>query len=100
MLLQCNALSMVKLLQEVLLHFGKHIRDVCMLVSDSASYMRKLYQDLCQSDLRLTGIHLSNACHLLNNVLAEAELWLEGHRQALPRQPRPDLEAKRLRHKP
>lgn len=76
-LLQCNALSMAMLLQEVLQCLGKHISDVCMLTSDSASYMRKLYQDLCQSDVGFIGIHLSNACHLLNNALAEG-LRIEG----------------------
>lgn len=61
---------MAMLLQEVLLKFGKRL-NVSMLVSDSASYMRKLYLDLCQSDLKFAGVHLSDACLLLNNALAE-----------------------------
>lgn len=71
-LLQCNALMMAMLLQEVLLKFDKWLNDVSMLVSDSAPYMRKLYLDLCQSNLEFAGVHLSNPCHLLNDALTES----------------------------
>ncbi|KAG0432014.1 hypothetical protein HPB47_021251 [Ixodes persulcatus] len=68
---QCNAVSIGMLIQEVLQKLVKSLGDVCVLCSDSASYMQKLHRDMQQSYTEFRALHFKDPCHLLNNILEE-----------------------------
>lgn len=68
---QCNAVSIGMLIQEVLQKLAKSLSDVCVLCSDSASYMQKLHRDMQQSHTEFRALHFKDPCHLLNNILEE-----------------------------
>lgn len=74
---KCNAVAVGVLVQEVLEKIGKSFRDVCVLSSDSASYMHKLHRDLQLSQPDFIALHFKDPCHLLNVTLAEGMKLVE-----------------------
>lgn len=68
---QCNAVSIGMFIQEVLHKLSRNVSDVCVLYSDSASYMQKLHKHKRKSYTNFRRLHFKNPCHVLNNTLEE-----------------------------
>ncbi|KAG0445249.1 hypothetical protein HPB47_017801 [Ixodes persulcatus] len=68
---QCNAVSIGTLIQEVLQKIAKSLSDVCVLCSDSASYLQKRHRDMQQSHTEFRALHFKDPCHFLSNIFEE-----------------------------
>ncbi|KAJ1169172.1 hypothetical protein NDU88_001078 [Pleurodeles waltl] len=68
----CNAVSISALLQKVLERFHKNWSDVVCIGSDSATYMKKLCDDLGKTVPEFKAIHVRDPCRLLDGVLKAA----------------------------
>lgn len=62
---KCNTVSIAVVLQAAMEKIGKGWNDVCMLCTDSASYMHKLHSDMQASITKFRALHLKDPCHLL-----------------------------------
>ncbi|XP_078518243.1 uncharacterized protein LOC144782856 [Lissotriton helveticus] len=68
----CNAVSLGMLLQRVLTKFNKDWSDIVCICSDSATYMKKLCDDLSKAMPELKCFPVRDPCHLLDGMLKAA----------------------------
>ncbi|KAJ1110244.1 hypothetical protein NDU88_007599 [Pleurodeles waltl] len=68
----CNAVSIARLLQNVLEKFDKNWCDVLCICSDSTGYMKMFCNDLSKGMSDFRAFHIRDPCHLLDDMLKAA----------------------------